>query len=94
MYFIELAYYFSGFTDSGDVDPDSIVVSNPFKETWVTSPLTKFGRLVKTGNQATGILLCTHYAHTMHTLVLETVIINIPYRAFLKSYILCVRWRL
>ncbi|XP_067937889.1 uncharacterized protein [Watersipora subatra] len=39
--------------DGEDIGSDDILVSNPFKETWVTSPLTKYGRLVKTGNQAT-----------------------------------------
>lgn len=36
---------------TGDVDPTSIVISNPFKYTWVTSPLNRFGRLDKTGSQ-------------------------------------------
>jgi len=48
------------FTADDDVNTDNILVSNPFKETWVTSPLTKFGRLVKTGNQATGNVIRCH----------------------------------
>jgi len=36
---------------TGDVDPNSIVAANPFKYTWVASPLNRFGRLDKTGSQ-------------------------------------------
>lgn len=36
---------------TGDVDQNSIIVSNPFKYTWVTSPLNRFGRLNKMGSQ-------------------------------------------
>ena len=36
---------------TGDIDPHSIVISNPFKYTWVTSPLNRFGRLDKSGSQ-------------------------------------------
>ena len=38
-------------TASGDIDPKSIVISNPFKYTWITSPLNRFGRLDKTTGQ-------------------------------------------
>ena len=34
-----------------DVDPRSIVISNPFKYSWVTSPLNRFGHMDKTGSQ-------------------------------------------
>lgn len=36
---------------TNDVDPTTIVVSNPFKYTWVTSPLNRFGHMDKTGSQ-------------------------------------------
>lgn len=36
---------------SGDVNPKSTLISNPFKYTWITSPLNRFGRLDKTTDQ-------------------------------------------
>lgn len=62
--------------DGKDINYNSIVSSNPFKETWVTSPLTKYGRLVKTGNQATGINIILNFSALLLTVFLKPLILS------------------